>query len=212
MTGLLFDLDGTLLDTLEDLLDATNYALRVHGYPERTLPELRGFVGNGAFNQIRLSVPKGVDPAPVLKTYQAYYPNHCRIKTRPYDGILEALELLGKHYPIAIVSNKPDAAVKELCDELFPGIFALGERPDCPRKPAPDMVYGAMAAIGAENCLFIGDSEVDILTAANAKVPCLSVTWGFRDEEDLLKNGAQYLCHSPADLPQAIVRVLSRQK
>ena len=212
MTGLLFDLDGTLLDTLEDLLDATNYALRVHGYPERTLPELRGFVGNGAYNQIRLSVPEGEDPMPVLKTYQAYYPSHCRIKTRPYAGIPEALALLGKDYPIAIVSNKPDAAVKELCDELFPGIYALGERLDCPRKPAPDMVHKAMEAIGADSCVYIGDSEVDILTAANAQVPCLSVTWGFRDEEDLLINGAEYLCHTPADLPQEIIRVISRQK
>ena len=204
MTGLLFDLDGTLLDTLEDLLSATNYALRVHGYPERTLGELRRFVGNGALNQIRCSVPEGVDPAPVLKTYQAYYPSHCWIRTRPYDGIMEALELVGKSYPVAIVSNKPDAAVKELCGELFPGIFALGERPDCPRKPAPDMVRMAMAAIGADRCLYIGDSEVDILTAKNAGVPCLSVTWGFRDEADLVRQGAERLCRSPEELPQAV--------
>ena len=200
MTGLLFDLDGTLLDTLEDLLDATNFALEAHGYPPRTLSELRGFVGNGAYNQIRLSVPEGADPMPVLKTYQAYYPDHCQIKTRPYEGIAQALEILGQRYPMAIVSNKPDAAVKKLCAQLFPGIFALGETAERPRKPAPDMVYGAMAQLGVDQCIYIGDSEVDILTAKNAGVPCISVTWGFRDETDLIKNGAECLCHTPENL------------
>ena len=200
MTGLLFDLDGTLLDSLEDLLDATNYALRAHGYPERTLPELRWFVGNGAHNQIRLSVPEGVDPAPVLETYLGYYPSHCRIKTRPYEGIPEVLRELKERYPVAVVSNKPDGAVKELCADLFPGIYALGEASDCPRKPAPQMVYKAMEAIGVDKCIYIGDSEVDILTAKNAGVPCISVTWGFRDEPDLLSAGAGILCRTPEEL------------
>ena len=200
MTGLLFDLDGTLLDTLEDLLDATNFALRAHGYPERTLPELRRFVGNGAHNQIRLSVPDGAAPLPVLETYLDYYPTHCCIKTRPYDGIPEVLKELRKRYPVAVVSNKPDGAVKELCADLFPGIYALGEAPDCPRKPAPEMVYKAMEAIGADKCIYIGDSEVDILTAKNAGVPCVSVTWGFRDEPDLLAAGAEHLCRTPEEL------------
>lgn len=205
MTGLLFDLDGTLLDTLEDLLDATNYALRAHGYPERTLPELRRFVGNGAHNQIRLSVPEGADPLPVLETYLGYYPTHCRIKTRPYAGIPEALRELEEKYPVAIVSNKPDKAVKELCADLFPGIYALGEAPGCPRKPAPDMVFKAMEAIGVDSCVYIGDSEVDILTAQNAAVPCVSVTWGFRDEPDLLAAGATHLCHNAADLKRLLL-------
>ena len=200
MTGLLFDLDGTLLNTLEDLLDATNFALRTHGYPERTLPELRRFVGNGAHNQIRLSVPEGADPLPVLETYLSYYPTHCRIKTRPYDGIPEVLKELRERYPVAVVSNKPDGAVKELCADLFPGIYALGEAPDCPRKPAPEMVYKAMEAIGVDSCIYIGDSEVDILTAKNAGVPCISVTWGFRDEPDLLSAGAVHLCRTPEEL------------
>ena len=138
MTGILFDLDGTLLDTLEDLLDATNYALGIHGYPERTLPELRRFVGNGAMNQIRLSLPEGSTPEEVqavLDTYKPYYTAHCQIKTAPYPGILDALTVLKENYPIAIVSNKPDAAVKALCADFFPGIYALGETADCPRKP-----------------------------------------------------------------------------
>ena len=187
-TGILFDLDGTLLDTLEDLLDATNYALRVHGYPERTLPELRRFVGNGAYNQMRLSVPEGTAPEKiqaVLDTYKPYYTDHCQIKTRPYPGIPEVLAVLKEDYPLAIVSNKPDPAVKALCAKYFPGIYALGEAPDCPRKPAPDMVFKAMKAIGAERCVYVGDSEVDVLTAQNAGVPCVSVLWGFRDQEDM---------------------------
>lgn len=207
MTGLLFDLDGTLLNTLEDLKDATNYALRVHGYPERTLAEVRRFVGNGALRLIHLCIPEGEDAAPVLDTYRAYYAAHCRIKTRPYEGIMEALRELGEKYPIAIVSNKPDNAVKELCGELFPGIYALGQRSDCPRKPAPDMVQKAMAAIGVDSCVYIGDSEVDILTAKNAGVPCISVTWGFRDEEELIVNGAEYLCRTPGDLTREIEKI-----
>jgi len=211
MTGLLFDLDGTLLDTLEDLLDATNYALRAHGYPERTLPELRRFVGNGAHNQIRLSVPEGVDPLPVLKTYLGYYPSHCRIKTRPYDGIPEVLRELKERYPVAVVSNKPDEAVKELCADLFPGVYALGEAPGCPRKPAPEMVCKAMEAIGVDKCIYIGDSEVDILTAKNAGVPCISVTWGFRDEPDLLCAGATHLCRMPEELIPLIKRMNDKE-
>ena len=170
-TGILFDLDGTLLNTLEDLLDATNYALAQCGYPKRTLPELRRFVGNGAENQIRMSLPAGASPEEVgrvLRIYKPYYTAHCQVKTRPYDGVLEALEVLKAKYPIAVVSNKPDSAVKALCAQMFPGIFALGETPDCPRKPAPDMVYKACQAIGADTCVYVGDSEVDVVTAKNA--------------------------------------------
>lgn len=205
-TGILWDLDGTLLDTLGDLLDATNYALEIHGYPPRTLPELRRFVGNGAANQIRLALGEGNEAAVdrVLATYKPWYTAHCQNKTRPYDGIPEVLAQLGEIYPMAIVSNKPDAAVKELCARYFPGIYALGETPDCPRKPAPDMVYKAMAAIGAEKCIYVGDSEVDVLTAKNAAVECVSVLWGFRDREDILEAGGKHLCEKPEALPGMI--------
>ena len=213
-TGILFDLDGTLLNTLEDLLDATNYALELCGYPRRTLSELRRFVGNGAENQIRMSLPEGASPEEVqrvLKIYKPYYTEHCQVKTRPYDGILEALAVLKEKYPIAVVSNKPDAAVKALCAELFPGIFALGEAPDCPRKPAPDMVFKACRAIGADTCVYVGDSEVDVRTAKNAGVPCLSVLWGFRDREDIEAAGGQYFCETPAQLTEKIEEIIHGQ-
>ena len=210
-TGILFDLDGTLLNTLEDLLDATNYALELCGYPRRTLSELRRFVGNGAENQIRMSLPEGASPEEVqrvLKIYKPYYTEHCQVKTRPYDGILEALAVLKEKYPIAVVSNKPDAAVKALCAELFPGIFALGEAPDCPRKPAPDMVFKACRAIGADTCVYVGDSEVDVRTAKNAGVPCLSVLWGFRDREEIEAAGGEHFCKKPIDLIEKIEEII----
>ena len=209
MIGILFDLDGTLLDTLEDLLDATNYALGVHGYPGRTLPELRRFVGYGAYNQMRLSVPEGTEPEKiqqVLDTYKPYYTAHCQNKTKPYDGIPEALEVLKEKYPLAIVSNKPDAAVKALCADYFPGIYALGETADCPRKPAADMVFKAMKAIGVDSCVYVGDSEVDVRTAKNAGMPCLAVTWGFRDREDL--EGAEHFCDKTCELVEKIEDII----
>ena len=210
-TGILFDLDGTLLDTLEDLLDATNYALGVHGFPPRTLPELRRFIGNGAENQMRLSLPEGHKDQvqPLLATYKPYYTAHCQIKTKPYEGIPEALAVLKEKHPIAIVSNKPDAAVKALCADYFPGIYALGEAPGCPRKPAPDMVYKAMEAIGVEKCIYVGDSEVDVITAKNAKVPCLSVLWGFRDRDDMEAVGAEFFCEDPMSLAETIEQMIS---
>ena len=214
MTGILFDLDGTLLDTLDDLLDATNYALAHHGYPPRTKPELRRFVGNGAMNQIRLSLPEGCSPEEVqavLDTYKPYYTAHCQNKTAPYPGIPEALAELKTKYPIAIVSNKPDAAVKALCADFFPGIYSLGETPDCPRKPAPDMVYKAMAAIGADRCIYVGDSEVDVITAGNAGVPCLSVLWGFRDKEDMEAVGSEHFCDDTSVLAEKIEELIYGQ-
>lgn len=213
MTGILFDLDGTLLNTLEDLTDATNYALRQFGYPERSLEQVRRAVGNGAANQIRKSLPEGTPEETVqqvLAVYKSYYTSHCQIKTRPYDGILEALAEL-KEYPVAIVSNKPDAAVKALCADYFPGIYALGETAGCPRKPAADMVFKGMAAIGADRCVYVGDSEVDVLTAKNAGMPCLSVLWGFRDKEDMTTVGGTHFCEEPKQLKEKIEELIHGQ-
>lgn len=208
-TGILFDLDGTLLDTLEDLHDAVNYVMGHYRYPERTLEEVRRFVGNGARQLMALSAPEGADVDAVLKTFQAYYNTHCQIKTKPYDGIIDALAVLKEKYPIAVVSNKPDSAVKPLCAQYFPGLYARGESADCPRKPAPDMVYRAMEAIGVERCIYVGDSEVDVRTAQNAGVPCLSVLWGFRNREDMEAAGADYFCDTPALLAETIENMIS---
>lgn len=205
MTGVIFDLDGTLLDTLEDLKDAVNHVLGQFGYPQRTMEEIRRFVGNGAKVLIQRSVPEGSDPEPVFAAFREFYDTHCRIKTKPYEGIMDTLERLRGEYPIAVVSNKPDSAVKSLCADYFPGVYALGESSDCPRKPAPDMVWKAMKTIGVEHCVYVGDSEVDVATAKNAGVPCLSVLWGFRDREELEQAGATHFCSHPAQILDAVV-------
>ena len=203
MRAVIFDLDGTLLNTLDDLADATNAALRHFGFPERTTEEVRRFVGNGAERLIRLALPgNATDPdvMEVLSWYKDYYAAHSQIKTRPYEGILEALAAVKAEFPVAVVSNKPDEATKLLCKQYFDDVYALGEGSAMPRKPAPDMVRRAMEDIGAQTCVYVGDSEVDVLTAKNAGVPCLSVLWGFRDKETLLEAGADHFCENPADL------------
>lgn len=206
-TGILFDLDGTLLNTLEDLTDSVNVTMAHYGCPPRTLEEVRTFIGNGAKRLIARSLPgKETDP-PVEKAlafYQKHYAAHAQIKTRPYDGILEQLEILRKKYPVAIVSNKPDIPVKLLCKQYFGDIYALGETADCPRKPAPDMLFKAMKAIGVESCIYVGDSEVDVITAGNAGVKCLSVLWGFRDKKDMEDVGGTYFCDDPKRLVQTL--------
>lgn len=208
-TAILFDLDGTLLDTLEDLTDSVNHVLAEYGCPERTMEQVRTFVGNGAGQLIRLALPgEANDPeaGEVLAAFQRYYKEHCRIKTRPYEGILRALKELGRQYPLAIVSNKPDLAVKPLCGDYFPGIYAQGETIDCPRKPAPDMVIKAARVLGVkpEHCIYVGDSEVDVQTARNAGMACISVLWGFRDEKTLKESGARYLCREPGELAEIV--------
>ena len=202
--GILWDLDGTLLNTLEDLMDGVNYALAQFGLPPRTLEEIRQFVGNGAANLIIRAVDGRAETQAVLETFRTYYNAHCQIKTGPYPGILEALACLKEKYPMAIVSNKPDSAVKPLCQQYFPGMYALGERSDCPRKPAPDMVYKAMADIGVETCIYVGDSEVDVETAKNAGVKCLSVLWGFRDKNVIEQAGGKYFCVTTDQLIEKI--------
>ena len=211
-TGIIWDLDGTLLNTLDDLTDAVNYSLRQYGCPERTAAEVRSFLGNGAKKLIWQALPSGEDapdPEEVLKTYQKYYQAHCQIQTAPYPGIPEVLDQLSREgIPMAVVSNKPDGAVKALCAHWFPQLQARGEAPDCPRKPAPDMVLKAMEDLGADQYVYVGDSEVDVLTAQNAGIPCISVTWGFRDEADLIAGGAQHLCHTPDQFPTTLKTLL----
>ena len=210
--GILFDLDGTLLDTLEDLTDATNYTLRHFGLPERSLKDMRRILGNGALYQLTIARPDGAtepDPNEMLKVYLPYYEANSKNKTRPYNGIPEALAEISKKYPVAVVSNKPDSAVKPLCAEYFPGYYALGQSNEIPRKPAPDMVYKAMKDMGVDSCIFVGDSEVDVITAVNAGVPCIAVLWGFRDRDVLEENGAKYFCDDASKLLSCIEEIVN---
>ena len=204
MFGILFDLDGTLLDTLDDLVDSVNYALAQYNYPSRTRDEIRSFIGNGAAVLAKLSTPEGEDYVPVLRAFQAHYKTHCQIKTGPYAGVLEALEEIRAEYPVAVVSNKPDPAVKSLCKDYFGDILAMGEHEGCPRKPAPDMLYKAMAHLGVDKAVYIGDSEVDAVTARNAGVPCISVLWGFRTEAEIREHGGSIFCTDPKQLLELI--------
>lgn len=209
-TGILWDLDGTLLDTLEGLAISTNAALALFGCAPRTLDEVRAFVGNGAGELIRRALPgRPGDPerAAVLEAFQVHYRAHCQEHSTPYGGIPEALAELGKTYPMAIVSNKPDPAAKALCARYFPGVPAWGEAAGCRRKPAPDMVFRAMKELGVERCVYVGDSEVDVMTAKAANVPCLSVLWGFRDQKTLENAGAAHYCRRPEELP-GLIRTL----
>ena len=211
MTAILFDLDGTLLNTLDDLADAVNRTLAYFGCPARTREEVRRFVGNGAERLIRLALPgKADDPdvLAVLDHFKRDYAANSQVKTCPYAGVLEALALVKAEFPVAIVSNKPDGAVKLLCSQYFGDVYALGESSACPRKPAPDMVKKAMAAIGADHCIYVGDSEVDVLTAKNAGVPCLSVLWGFRDRQTLVEAGADHFCDHPSQLLNSLKEMI----
>ena len=212
--GVLFDLDGTLLDTLEDLTDGVNFALRQCGYPQVGNRDVRAYLGNGARELIRLSIgAEQDDPAAdkVLGVFKPYYEANCRIKTRPYEGIPEVLERLGENYSLGIVSNKPDIAVKPLCTAMFPGVYCLGERGDCPRKPAPDMLWQAMEAQDIERCVYVGDSEVDVVTAKNAGLPCVSVLWGFRDRPEIEKAGGTYFCEDPKALAELVENLIRRE-
>lgn len=210
--ALLFDLDGTLLDTLVDLHNAVNYTLAAFSLPLRTLDETRRAVGDGVGMLIARSIPEGMEHPKfeeILSSFRAYYKDHSTVLTKPYDGITEALaELSKKGYPIGVVSNKFDSAVKELCHRYFPDTVtvAIGESEGVRRKPAPDSLYAAAKALGVSlaDCLYIGDSETDILTAKNAGIDCLSVLWGFRDRETLLAAGGKRFVSAPCDLVSAV--------
>lgn len=206
--AILFDLDGTLLDTLGDLRDAVNYAMDCWGYPRRTTEEVRRFLGNGAAALVACSLPENVEETSrsrALNTFRSYYSTHSQELTRPYPGIRELLAALReKKIPMAVISNKMDPAVKPLCEHYFPGTFpvAVGERPGVAKKPAPDGVIRAAEELGVSlaDCIYVGDSEVDLETARNAGIPCLSVTWGFRDREFLREQGAKMLIGHPMEL------------
>lgn len=204
----IFDLDGTLLSTLGDLAASCNYALRTNGMPERTIDEVRVFVGNGVKKLMERAVPNGEDNPAFEKTYsdfRKHYMEHNLDTTKPYDGVMDLLkELNSRGKKVAVVSNKFYAATQELCRHFFGNLVqvAIGEREDIRKKPAPDTVIEAMRQLGVttESAVYIGDSDVDIETARNSGMPCISVLWGFRDRDFLLQHGATTLVGTPADI------------
>ena len=211
---LFFDLDGTLLNTLDDLRDAVNTILVRYQMPEITPEQTAAFVGNGAGHLIHCAVPEGTpeeQEKKILAEYRQYYQEHCQVRTAPYSGIPEMLERLKEAGCVmAVVSNKPDAAVKELNRHFFKGLLdsAIGESAEIRRKPAPDTVFEAMRQTGAEqsSSVYIGDSEVDIETARNAGLPCISVSWGFRNKQELEAAGAQVIAGNAEELEQLLIQ------
>lgn len=193
-----FDLDGTLLNTLEDLADAVNYSLAQFGMPQRTIEEVRNYVGNGIRLLIERSVPNGTD-LPVIdnvfECFKKYYQEHCNDNTKAYDGIIDMLkELKQSGIKLAVLSNKAQNAVTKLCDIYFDNLLDItfGAREGIAKKPAPDALLecAAIADIALEDIAYIGDSDVDVLTARNVGVDCIAVSWGFRDKGVLIKAGA----------------------
>lgn len=208
-TSYIFDLDGTLLSTLDDLAASCNYALRSNNMPERTTEEVRQFVGNGVKKLMERAIPDGLSNPLFEKTYadfRQHYMQHNLDTTRPYDGVMQLLdELHRRGKRVAVVSNKFYAATQELCrhffgEELVP--VAIGEREDIRKKPAPDTVIEALRQLGAsaDGAVYIGDSDVDIATAHNSGMPCISVLWGFRSKEFLLEHGATIFVEHPMDI------------
>ena len=213
-TTIIFDLDGTLMNTLDDLTISTNHALSQMGFTTRTIDEVRQFLGNGVRTLIEMALPEKTTEDTIERTISCFlqhYTSHCKDHSRPYDGILELLSSLKKMgVKMAIVSNKPDVEVKKLNAEHFAEFIdvALGEneKSGIPRKPSPAMVYEAINQLGSEpeKCLYVGDSDVDILTARNAGIDCLSVTWGFKTAEFLSQFGATRMIDSPSEMLEVI--------
>lgn len=211
--AVIFDLDGTILDTLQDLANSLNHALCTHGYPARTLDEVRRFIGNGIRVLVQRGCPAGTSDAAqeeALATFRVHYDAHCKDFTGPYDGIHELLDaLLAKGIRTAVVSNKIEPAVIVLCDEHFRNKFEymVGNRPDLAPKPSPDSVNEVIEKMGLERSeiVYIGDTEVDIQTANNAGIDCIGVDWGFRDGEYLRELGARYIVKEPMEVLEIVI-------
>lgn len=208
-TAVIFDLDGTLLNTLDDLRDALNYTLAAFGRPPRTLDEVRRFVGNGIPNLIERATSPDAPIQEMLDVFLPYYQLHNMDKTRPYEGVSEMLDRLKEQgRRMAIVTNKVHAASQALCGRFFPQVdVVVGSQPGLPNKPAPDMVRAAMErlGVGPEEAVYVGDSEVDLATAQNTGLDCVCVTWGFRDKEELERQGGTVFAASPEELARLLV-------
>ena len=212
--AVIFDLDGTLLDTLKDLANSVNYALREFGYPERTIDEVRRFIGNGVIKLMERATPDGIDEEAFEKcfnTFRSHYLEHMYDNTKPYEGIIEMLSILKeKGVKTAVVSNKLHSGVVGLCEDFFGGQLtsAYGVNTEDERKPQPKNVFKALydLGVGAEETVYVGDSDVDVQTAKNAGLKCIGVTWGFRSEEELLEAGAEYIAHSAEETVDIVLR------
>lgn len=209
----IFDMDGTILNTLEDLTEATNYALKINNFPTHTIDEIRTFVGNGIRRLIERAVPKDTltdSINAVFDTFTTYYKEHCADKTQPYEGIITLLNNLREQgCKIAVVSNKAHEAVQTLCDQYFNDLFdyAVGERPGIAKKPAPDSVNEVLhhLQIKTEHAVYIGDSEVDIQTADNALMDSIIVSWGFREVSFLKEQGAKTIVSTTDEIEKIIL-------
>lgn len=203
-----FDMDGTVLNTLDDLTDAVNYVFSQFSLPPRSQEDYRKFFGNGIGYAMKCAAPEGTPDSlfdKMIPIFREYYDEHCLDKTRPYDGILELMKALkDKGYKMAIVSNKIDSAVKELNERFFSEYVsvAIGEKPGIKRKPAADTVIAALNELGSsrDEAVYVGDSEVDLQTARNSGLPCIAVLWGFRDKDLLVENGATTFAYTPEDV------------
>ncbi len=210
---IVFDLDGTLLNTLEDLKDSVNFALERQGFPLRNLSEIRSFVGNGIRLLMERAVPENIDAETFeicFKDFCDYYKIHMEDKTAPYDGINDMLTNIKKAgFKTAIVTNKADFAAQDLCKRMFGENidFVVGSSDDRPNKPAPDGVFYALEKLDSkiENTVFVGDADTDILTAKNANLPSIGVLWGFRDREVIEEAGAEYIVDSVNDLENLLI-------
>ncbi len=212
--GVIFDLDGTLLDTLADLVNGVNHILKKYNCPVRTAKEIRWFLGYGSRVLMQRSLPENFDKdrfEEVFEEFKTYYRENSQIETKPYDGILEMMDKLNaQNVKLAVVSNKPDPAAVLLCREYFGDrlCFSLGDREGVSRKPSKEPVELAIKSMGITKAVYVGDSEVDIETAQNAEIPSVSVTWGFRDRDYLEEQGAEHLADDAEELYASLVTLL----
>ncbi len=211
--AVIFDLDGTLLDTLDDLMNAVNFALREFSFPERSRDEIRSFIGNGVIKLMERSTPKGTDDETqekCLNVFRKHYLEHMADNTAPYEGIITLLEKLKElGIKTAVVSNKLHSAVEGLCKDYFPSLdVALGVSEEKERKPAPVNVYKAMEIMSSDisNTIYVGDSDVDVETAHNASLKCIGVTWGFRDKDDLLAHSCDFIADTADEVMELILQ------
>ena len=211
----IFDMDGTVLDTLEDLTVSVNYVLSKFNMPDHSEEEYRKFFGNGIKYALKCAVTEETAEEVIeemLPIFREHYNEHCHDRTKPYDGIIELMSMLKANgYKMAIVSNKIDSAVKELNDRFFSEYVdvAIGEKPGIKRKPAPDTVLAALDELGSkkEAAVYIGDSEVDLQTALNSELPCISVLWGFRDKDFLISKGAVVFAETPEEVYDILKKI-----